>query len=67
MLPTLCPTCHVVLPEQDLEEGWCDQCGKQIPLSIQSAALKEIRKRKKDGLEAVGAPAHGMAMPHAHD
>ncbi len=33
-----CPFCEAQLTAGDLAEGWCDSCGKRIPLYVQKAA-----------------------------
>ena len=36
-----CPNCSNELPYADLNEGWCDTCGKEIPLfAYHGAGLK---------------------------
>jgi hypothetical protein len=29
-----CPFCSVVLPARELADGWCESCGKKLPLSL---------------------------------
>jgi hypothetical protein len=29
-----CASCDAVLPSRELEEGWCNNCGKEIPLFV---------------------------------
>ena len=36
-----CPNCSNALPNHELNEGWCDSCGKQIPMFVyHNAGLK---------------------------
>lgn len=36
-----CPSCDVVLPDAELDDGWCDACGKKIPQFIYEKAGME--------------------------
>jgi len=45
-----CPNCGVVLPEAEVNDGWCETCGKRLPTSITShhsgrAAGRQPRSR----------------------
>src|SRR5262245_29447794 len=31
MIGSLCPFCDIRLTPEDLNEGWCDTCGKRLP------------------------------------
>jgi hypothetical protein len=33
-----CLHCNAILTPKDLADGWCDSCGKRVPLSLQGAA-----------------------------
>jgi hypothetical protein len=35
-----CLHCGEVVPERDLAEGWCDSCGKKLPLSYMTEAKR---------------------------
>jgi hypothetical protein len=43
-----CPKCHAALTDQEVKDGWCEACGKQLPVSLRPAASPET---------AGGAPA----------
>jgi len=45
MSESTCPHCSALLPLRELEEGWCEACGKQIPYWMIAAAHKRTRKR----------------------
>jgi hypothetical protein len=47
-----CPTCHAVLGDRDIDDGWCDRCGKAIPQSLVSAGLKERHQKRRAGSSA---------------
>ncbi len=47
MLKTIkCPSCDVVLPDQELDDGWCESCGKKIPQFIYEEAGLESRAER---------------------
>jgi hypothetical protein len=33
-----CLHCNAILTPKDISDGWCDSCGKRVPLSVQGAA-----------------------------
>ena len=35
-----CLHCDAVLPKREIEDGWCDSCGKRLPLSIRGTSMK---------------------------
>jgi hypothetical protein len=41
-----CPSCQVVLPPQEVADGWCENCGKQIPPYVRSAATGKSESRQ---------------------
>jgi hypothetical protein len=32
-----CLHCNAVLTPKDIADGWCDSCGKRVPLSVQGS------------------------------
>jgi hypothetical protein len=36
MDPVICPNCKATLPPQEVEYGWCENCGKKLPAWITS-------------------------------
>jgi hypothetical protein len=48
--PIPCPTCKAVLPTDQLADGWCENCGKEIPAFVfheHPELAKELRGLKK--------------------
>ncbi len=38
MSPPTCPSCKATLPAQEVIDGWCDACGKQLPPALRAPA-----------------------------
>jgi hypothetical protein len=34
MSSVICPNCNATLPSQEIAEGWCESCGKKIPVWV---------------------------------
>lgn len=47
-----CPHCNAELPDREIAEGWCDSCGKRLPLSY-----RKEDKRAPGPLAPVGRPS----------
>jgi hypothetical protein len=48
--PIPCPTCKAVLPADQLADGWCENCGKEIPAFVfheHPGLAKEVRGLRK--------------------
>jgi hypothetical protein len=37
-----CPFCSAALPPKELEEGWCDTCGKKLPSAMVPRRRREV-------------------------
>jgi hypothetical protein len=46
MVGIKCPNCDIALPSQDLSDGWCDACGKKVPLFVYEQAGMEAPSEK---------------------
>jgi hypothetical protein len=58
-----CPYCKTLLPPQETAEGWCDTCGKRIPLYILKADRMQPRGRN-DSNDLPGASSAQERPPH---
>ena len=62
-----CPSCAAALPANQLESGWCDQCGKKIPHFVYteagSKAPEERRLTKVDGVQTPMAAEEMEDLP----
>ena len=52
MTPLSCPHCSAHLKQEEAAEGWCETCGKKLPLALAVAAGRALRhpgpgRRKK--------------------
>lgn len=58
-----CPSCSAVLNQRELNEGWCNGCGKRVPMHVyHSAGLKGPKEH------ALPASAHApLPMTMAMD
>ena len=61
-----CPNCSTELPHADLNDGWCNACGKEIPLfAYHGAGLKGPERHVLSRVE-VAAPI-AVAAANDHD
>lgn len=63
MIGTLCPFCDVPLAPNDLEEGWCDTCGKRLPPRPAKAAGRTRPPRRALTQAHPDSPAAAPWLP----
>ncbi len=60
MTSTYCPACDCRLSSAELTEGWCENCGKKLPVSL---AARAARKSPRSATAPKGEPTSlGQAM-----
>jgi hypothetical protein len=57
MGPPICPHCSVSLPPEEIAGGWCETCGKRLPVSFLAP-----RPPRGGGLRAVAHPRWGSSV-----
>src|SRR5262245_60392092 len=53
MSAVTCPTCHVVVPSQEVRDGWCENCGKKLsPFALTRSAASGRKEPPADNAAA---------------
>jgi hypothetical protein len=58
-----CPFCDANLPSTEAADGWCETCGKKLPLSLVARAAEPKKQHSSSHLSAaLGARGLGCVM-----
>lgn len=58
-----CPNCNTLLPPQEITEGWCESCGRQLPNYVREAARSRSPIPKPQDRQPEPRPLVGCLFP----